>query len=1173
VAACSGPDDQEGGSERRGNNSAPPPPPETMLNAPLVTDDQDAIEAGAEAEPDFPRRRLLGVAYPCLNDRHHWRSCCCDCLSRKFEAAGLLFVDKERESEYLNMHKPSRMALVVLSVVLAYCTSTMLGFIITFMTLSTEKEEPTVVSIAVAYAVPLGTAIALLHAARTQPHRLHYALKATAVWAVVLCVPFLMVFSGTTLREAHHKFCRSADPTATGQNYSKVNRYRLCAVAEAAPVLSMMTAVWVVQKILVVLDIVAARLFFAITVFNVVVLFGAVAVIFDVTIPLELVNCSATVTRAAWLVGFDTNFSVIAATGALLFAVVRRSKATRELFYWTGHMTELNAVLDKEANPFCPDNVRTWLTEVQQTGAWSGDNDLYFWAVPTKELRLKRQIAKGGSGVVWLAEYQGCYKTAAKQLFSPCETAVLQELAREVALLGQLAHPNIVKFIGLWVQPMSSVQSGVFEMPPIFIVEELCAGNLRGHMRSGGLAHEYQTWIRQASRLAFDVASGMLYLHERGIAHRDLKPENILLTAGGEVRLADFGISNQQGLTEGDAVGGTLEYMAPEMFAIVVSSNARTIAGLPSDVYSFGTIVWELFMDWTAVSQPDIEAALRSQAQVAGFFRMPKTDVMNHLRDIWQVPALQDLPKACPPAVARIVEPCWSFDEDGRPLFKDLHDMVSRLMAETGDAKPLPTSGAKAIRDLRRGHQEGRSSAPGRVNEPVRAQEAPRPQPPKRAAYGRVPAAASAKVGGGGEDDNSSTMATYSSSSTTGSAGGAAARARRLTHVSVESILHTSRPTLTLQLDDAVNDLSSCNALWKKVNLHFHTNENERQFSLYMHGEDFYRLLKIPYLFIFVVELGLFIGWQAQESDILAVSGNLFRAILFGAASIIAFFRPARRCSNTILFPLALLSSIVTSVGSLLTPEYTSNYTLWEHSVAERWDWYIQGKSAIDQLSNCEADFSTTSRGNSTELGYLAMKMGRVEYITVFGFNLFDFATLPVILMVLGLPVRQYLIVISFPALAFALDTVFAFLLVTLLTDDLCTEGCHAPVWSFLGYYDLVTVLLAGLLVYVSCGISVWRHELSRRQLFMMYHGLQVKEMQLTRDADSRQYRETMLMNRATFGKADAAEFAKKNFVQTTHSVSTVVYESSKDAPQLEQQQQLQQKEDEQKTLKQEGQL
>ena len=64
--------------------------------------------------------------------------------------------------------------------------------------------------------------------------------------------------------------------------------------------------------------------------------------------------------------------------------------------------------------------------------------------------------------------------------------------------------------------------------------------------------------------------SAIYYCHEvRSLTHRDIKPENLMLDGNGKLVLCDFGIS-EFFKSSGDllhSVGGTVRFMAPEMFS------------------------------------------------------------------------------------------------------------------------------------------------------------------------------------------------------------------------------------------------------------------------------------------------------------------------------------------------------------------------------------------------------------------------------------------------------------------------------------------------------------------------------------------------------------------------------------------------------------------------------
>ena len=83
------------------------------------------------------------------------------------------------------------------------------------------------------------------------------------------------------------------------------------------------------------------------------------------------------------------------------------------------------------------------------------------------------------------------------------------------------------------------------------------------------------------------IALAVNHLHARRIAHLDMKSPNILLSKDGLAKLADVGLSR---LVKQDATAlsmpGTFSWASPEQ------TEGR--AGLPADVWAFGTILWEV---------------------------------------------------------------------------------------------------------------------------------------------------------------------------------------------------------------------------------------------------------------------------------------------------------------------------------------------------------------------------------------------------------------------------------------------------------------------------------------------------------------------------------------------------------------------------------------------------
>lgn len=105
----------------------------------------------------------------------------------------------------------------------------------------------------------------------------------------------------------------------------------------------------------------------------------------------------------------------------------------------------------------------------------------------------------------------------------------MAKIMREVAILKQLTHPNIVR---LHKMEESERHYGI-------VLEYASGGELFDYI----LNHRYLK-DSSARRLFAQLVSGVGYLHKKGIVHRDLKLENLLLDRNRNIIITDFGFAN-----------------------------------------------------------------------------------------------------------------------------------------------------------------------------------------------------------------------------------------------------------------------------------------------------------------------------------------------------------------------------------------------------------------------------------------------------------------------------------------------------------------------------------------------------------------------------------------------------------------------------------------------------
>ncbi len=197
--------------------------------------------------------------------------------------------------------------------------------------------------------------------------------------------------------------------------------------------------------------------------------------------------------------------------------------------------------------------------------------------------RTLRELGRGGMALVYLAERadgQFEQKVAIKIIRGrPDALELHRRFLAERQILASLNHPGIARLLDGGLSP-GGLPYLVMEYVDGLPVLEFCDQNrldLEGRLR-----------------LFRKVCDAVHYAHQNLVIHRDLKPSNIMVTAGGDVKLLDFGIAK---LLDPDRIDApvtrtehrvmTPEYASPEQ----VRGEPLTTA---SDVYSLGVVLYEL---------------------------------------------------------------------------------------------------------------------------------------------------------------------------------------------------------------------------------------------------------------------------------------------------------------------------------------------------------------------------------------------------------------------------------------------------------------------------------------------------------------------------------------------------------------------------------------------------
>ena len=230
---------------------------------------------------------------------------------------------------------------------------------------------------------------------------------------------------------------------------------------------------------------------------------------------------------------------------------------------------------------------------------------------------------------------------------------LMQRFVAEGRAALQCSHPNIVM----------TYEAEQAEGLAYIAMEQLQGATLKTLLERGELRA-----VPELIPIAWQVACGLLYLHQRSIIHRDIKPENVHIEPSGHAKIFDFGVARQkdQQITREGQLVGTPLYMAPEQ----VRHEPVTAA---SDVYSFGVLLFVMF-----TGRFPIRGVSREELFAAVVFYPPDLSPLEG--------------KGIPPAVVELITQCLHKQPELRPasfaeIEARLRSMVSIPVTVPGVAR------------------------------------------------------------------------------------------------------------------------------------------------------------------------------------------------------------------------------------------------------------------------------------------------------------------------------------------------------------------------------------------------------------------------------------------------------------------------------------------------------
>eukprot|EP00831_Metopus_contortus_P025719 TRINITY_DN2208_c0_g3_i1.p1 TRINITY_DN2208_c0_g3~~TRINITY_DN2208_c0_g3_i1.p1 ORF type:complete len:315 (-),score=65.47 TRINITY_DN2208_c0_g3_i1:68-1012(-) len=256
------------------------------------------------------------------------------------------------------------------------------------------------------------------------------------------------------------------------------------------------------------------------------------------------------------------------------------------------------------------------------------------------------------------------------------EEGIPSTAIREIALLKELNHPNIVKLIDV-----------VHTEKKLTLVFEFLDYDLKKKMDASPAGLDVPT----IKSFLYQLVRGIAFCHQHKVLHRDLKPQNLLIDKNNVMKLADFGLARGFGVPVKNYTDEvvTLWYRPPD---VLMGSKTYSTS---VDIWSIGCIFAEM------VTKKPLFPGQSNDDQLLKIFKIRGTPVLEEWPSVKELPQYKaDFPKFSPQPLIKCVP---TLDPKGLDLLEKLLqcDPNKRITAKDALQHPYFADVPEAVKTMK----------------------------------------------------------------------------------------------------------------------------------------------------------------------------------------------------------------------------------------------------------------------------------------------------------------------------------------------------------------------------------------------------------------------------------------------------------------------------------------